>query len=349
VAASANAVLAGVGWLINRVSGTLNTWIGKVNDTLGMLPDWARPDWARIPAIPGDVSFGRYENPYADDLTGQWRDYAGAVGGIVRSDPLGDVFRDVSARAEGNARARAASAAGLEGEPQAGGSGGAGGRSGGATAEDLKAVEQTELAGIDAIRDALGRAYEDVKDLGKGIGDMLVGAFRSAEEAVGDFVRTGKLDVKGLVSSIIVDFAQLAARKFLFAPLSAALSGALGGGGLFGGLFGTAASTVAATVSHAGGMAGAGPLRIVDAATFLRAPRLHAGTPSWLRADEYATILQRGERVLNRRETAAYERAHFGAPPVVHLHVRDAESFRQSRTQVASDIARAVAFGRRGM
>ena len=28
---------------------------------------------------------------------------------------------------------------------------------------------------------------------------------------------------------------------------------------------------------------------------------------------------------------------------------RDAESFRQSRTQVASDIARAVSLGRRGM
>jgi len=65
--------------------------------------------------------------------------------------------------------------------------------------------------------------------------------------------------------------------------------------------------------------------------------------------EAYATILQRGERVLNRRETAGYERGHFGAPLVVNLHVRDAESFRQSRPQVASDIARAVAFGRRGM
>lgn len=345
VAASANAVLAGVEWLINRVSGTLNGWIGKVNDTLGMLPDWARPDWAKIPTIPGDVNFGRYENPYADDLAGQWRDYTGAIGGIVRSDPLGDVFRDVSARAEANARAREAAAAGDGNAAGAGGGGGGrGGRAGSGAADDLKAVEAAELAGIDAIRDALGRAYEDVKDLSKGIGETLVGAFRSAEEAVGDFVRTGKLDLKSLVSSVIADFAQLAARKFLFAPLSAALSGALGGG-----LFGAASSTVAATVSHAGGMAGVGPLRLVEAAAFLRAPRLHAGTPSWLRADEYATILQRGERVLNRRETAAYERAHFGAPPVVNLHVRDAESFRQSRTQVASDIARAVAFGRRGM
>ena len=100
VAACANAVLAGVERLINRVSGTLNGWIAKVNDTLGMLPDWMGPDWARVPTIPGDVSFGRYENPYADDLAGRWQDYTGAVGGIVRSDPLGDVFRDVSARAD---------------------------------------------------------------------------------------------------------------------------------------------------------------------------------------------------------------------------------------------------------
>jgi hypothetical protein len=349
VVASANAVLAGVEWLINQVSGTLNDWIAKVNDTLGMLPDWMRPDWARIPAIPGDVRFGRYENPHAEDLAGRWRDYTGVIGGIVRSDPLGDVFRDVSARAEANARAQAGAAAGDGIAPPAGGSSGGGGRPGGATVEDLRAVEQAELAGIDAVRDALGRAYEDVKDLGRGIGETLVGAFRSAEEAVGEFVKTGKLDVKSLVSSILVDFAQLAARKFLLAPLSAALSGALGGSGLFGGFFGGAASTVAATVSHAGGMAGAGPLRLVEAAAFLRAPRLHAGTPSWLGADEYATILQRGERVLNRRETAAYERGHLGAPPIVNLHVRDAESFRQSRTQVASDIARAVAFGRRGM
>jgi Prophage tail length tape measure protein/Lambda phage tail tape-measure protein (Tape_meas_lam_C) len=352
VVARANAVLAGVEWLINRVSGTLNDWIAKVNDTLGMLPDWMRPDWARIPAIPGDVSFGRYGNPYAEDLAGRWRDYTGAVGGTVRSDPLGDLFDGISDRAEANARTRAAAAAAGGGEAAAGGSGG-GSRAGSATAEDLREVEEAELAGIDAIRDALGRAHEDVKDLGKGIGETLVSAFRSAEEAVGEFVKTGKLDVKSLVSSILVDFAQLAARRFLFAPLSAALSGVLGSAfsGAFGGggLVGAAASTVAATVSHAGGMAGAGPLRLVEAAAFLRAPRLHAGTPSWLGADEYATILQRGERVLNRRETRAYERGHLGAPPVVNINVRDAESFRQSRTQVASDIARAVAFGRRGM
>ena len=56
-------------------------------------------------------------------------------------------------------------------------------------------------------------------------------------------------------------------------------------------------------------------------------------------------ILQRGERVLARREAQSY-----GAGGVnVTIMARDAESFRQSRTQVAADIARAVSLGRRGM
>jgi hypothetical protein len=33
----------------------------------------------------------------------------------------------------------------------------------------------------------------------------------------------------------------------------------------------------------------------------------------------------------------------------INIQTRDAESFRQSRTQVSADIARAVAMGRRGM
>jgi hypothetical protein len=60
-------------------------------------------------------------------------------------------------------------------------------------------------------------------------------------------------------------------------------------------------------------------------------------------------ILQRGERVLSRREAAAAARG-VSAPTVnVTINARDAESFRQSRTQVAADIARAVSLGRRGL
>ena len=57
-------------------------------------------------------------------------------------------------------------------------------------------------------------------------------------------------------------------------------------------------------------------------------------------------ILQRGERVLSRREAQSYG---AGGGVNVTIMARDAESFRQSRTQVAADIARAVSLGRRGM
>ena len=74
---------------------------------------------------------------------------------------------------------------------------------------------------------------------------------------------------------------------------------------------------------------------------------MHAGGWAGLRPDEVPAILQRGERVLSRREVAAG--AGPAAPVSITIVTRDAESFRQSRAQVAADIARAVSLGRRGM
>ena len=79
---------------------------------------------------------------------------------------------------------------------------------------------------------------------------------------------------------------------------------------------------------------------------FAAAPRMHAGGMAGLRHDEVPAILQRGERVLSRREAQSYG---AGGGVNVTIMARDAESFRQSRTQVAADIARAVSLGRRGM
>jgi hypothetical protein len=87
---------------------------------------------------------------------------------------------------------------------------------------------------------------------------------------------------------------------------------------------------------------------MVPALAFANAPRMHSGGWAGLRPDEVPAILQRGERVLSKREAAATGSAT--APTVkVTIMARDAESFRQSRTQVAADIARAVSLGRRGM
>lgn len=163
-----------------------------------------------------------------------------------------------------------------------------------------------------------------------------MGAFRSAEDAVAEFVKSGKLDFRDLVTSLIADLARLAARRFILGPLAGALGGILGGaGGLFAGVF------------HAGGIVGsAGPTRMVPAMAFAGAPRMHSGGWAGLRPDEVPAILQRGERVLSRREAQAYG---AGGGVNVTIMARDAESFRQSRTQVAADIARAVSLGRRGL
>ena len=175
------------------------------------------------------------------------------------------------------------------------------------------------------------------------IGEALVGAFRAAETALGAFVRTGKLDFRDLITSMIADLARLAARKFILGPIAQVLSSALGGaGGLFANIF------------HAGGIVGApAPGRMVPAMAFADAPRMHSGGVAGLRPDEVPAILQRGERVLSRREAGGYgtRNARGDAAPAVNVTImaRDAESFRQSRTQIAADIARAVALGRRGL
>jgi len=90
----------------------------------------------------------------------------------------------------------------------------------------------------------------------------------------------------------------------------------------------------------------AGPSRMVPTMAFAAAPRMHGGGMAGLRHDEVPAILQRGERVLSRREAQSYG---AGGGVNVTIMARDAESFRQSRTQVAADIARAASLGRRGL
>lgn len=207
-------------------------------------------------------------------------------------------------------------------------------RAGGSAAKAAGIAKSAWESATASLKDFATKA----KDIGKGIGDALSGAFSNAESAIGQFVKTGKLDFSSLVSSILADMAMLSARKFILGPLANVLSGALGN---LGGLF--------APVLHAGGVVGsAAPQRMVPAMAFAGAPRMHAGGWAGLRPDEVPAILQKGERVLNRREAAQYGKG--GSQNItINIQTRDAESFRQSRTQVSADIARAVAMGRRGM
>ena len=137
----------------------------------------------------------------------------------------------------------------------------------------------------------------------------------------------------------MADLAKLAVRKSVLGPIADMLSRALGG---MGGIF--------APVLHSGGVVGSTAFgRMIPALTFAGVPRMHSGGWAGLRPDEVPAILQKGERVLSRRELAAQggSQASGGQNIAVTINARDAQSFRQSRVQVASDIARAVAFGRR--
>lgn len=208
------------------------------------------------------------------------------------------------------------------------------GAAGKAAAEEAKPATEATATGWKAVTEALSDYAKKVKDIGADIGQALVGAFQSAENAIGEFVKTGKLDFRDLVTSLLADLSKLAARRFLLGPIANALSGALGGAG---GIF--------ANIMHTGGMVGAAGLgRMVPALTFAGAQRMHTGGMVGLRHDEVPAILQRGERVLSRREAQDY-----GNGVTVNINARDAESFRQSRTQIAADIARAVSLGRRGL
>ncbi len=162
----------------------------------------------------------------------------------------------------------------------------------------LRTEVQKQATGLAAAKETLTSYAEKALDLGKGLGDTFVGAFQRAEQAIGDFVRTGKLDFRSFVQSILADMAQLWARRFILGPLANALSGALGG--MFGG------GGLLASILHSGGVVGAGgPTRAVPALAFAGAPRMHSGGWAGLRPDEVPAILQRGERVLSRREVAA--------------------------------------------
>jgi phage-related minor tail protein len=117
---------------------------------------------------------------------------------------------------------------------------------------------------------------------------VITGAFGRLEDALVDLVMRQKLNVADLLNAIAEDFARMMIRMSITAPLAQAASNALAG------------------IFHDGGTAGgAAPGRQVPLTTFLAAPRLHTGTVPWLAPDEIPAILQRGEIVLNRAQSAA--------------------------------------------
>jgi len=377
---AANGLIGGVEAMLNGVVTRINTFISGLNAALAMLPDWATGEGGIQIGTIVPVTLGRVDNPFEGAATAAGAAAAdafkAAMGQTYLETPglgLGTMASDARDRAAAYTEASGmltdaatrplASWQALQAAMSAAGTNGSAaldaamvaadgttdalndaGAAGTAARGAIAAGAETAATGWTAVTAALADYASKARDIGADVGQTLVGAFQSAEDAVANFVKTGKLSFSDLVTSILADLAKLAARKFILGPIASALDGvlgSLGGGGLF------APAAVAAPVMHSGGMVGGfAPMRAVPVMAFAGAPRMHSGGFAGLRPDEVPAILQKGERVLSRRETAGYG---SGGNVTVNIQTRDAESFRQSRTQVASDIARAVSLGRRGM
>ena len=216
------------------------------------------------------------------------------------------------------------------------------GRAGGAAGSAGERI----ATGWRAVSESLQAYATDALNWGKGLGETLTGAFSGAESAFRSFVETGKFDFKGLVRSILADLAVLSFKRAVLGPIASALSGIFGGG------------SVAAAVPHAGGIVGLpGHTRQVPAVAFAGAPRMHSGGWAGLRPDEVPTILQRGERVLNRREAANYGRGgSIGTGVTVNIDARGAQMgvaeqidarLRAAIPEIARIAKESVADGRR--
>lgn len=373
---AANGLIGGVEAMLNGVVTRINNFISGLNAALAMLPDWATGEGGIRIGTLDPVTLGRVDNPFAGAATA-----AGAAAADAFTTAMGKTYLETPDLGLGtmasDARDRAAAYGGaasmltdaatrplaswqaLQSAMTAAGTDGAAaldaatvaaddttdafdnaGRAAGGTGAAGKAAADEIASGWAAVTAALSDYASKAKDIGADVGQALVGAFQSAEDAVGEFVKTGKLNFGELVTSILADLAKLAVRKSVLGPIADMLSGALGGMG-----------GILAPILHSGGMVGSTvPGRMIPALAFAGAPRMHSGGWAGLRPDEVPAILQKGERVLSRRELAAQGGQAGGSNGqniAVTINARDAQSFRQSRVQVASDIARAVAFGRR--
>jgi lambda family phage tail tape measure protein len=116
--------------------------------------------------------------------------------------------------------------------------------------------------------------------------------------------------LKDFARSFAASMAQVAARALATIAVLSLLEAIFPGAGkLIGG--GGGAASVA--INHAGGMAGTGPRRSVNPLVFAGAPRFHGGGLVGLAPDERPAILQTGERVLNRQQTADYNAGSAGS------------------------------------
>jgi lambda family phage tail tape measure protein len=196
-----------------------------------------------------------------------------------------------------------------------------------ALARQLPILENLTRANADYQRSAefgakaaLRTYIEDATNAAKQAERAVTGAFKSMEDALTQFVTTGKLDFNSLTNSIISDLIRIQIQRAITLPLanfamslfapaaSAALP--LGSGDLMG---------VNANIAHSGGLLGSDglPSRQVSATLFAGARRFHTGG---LVSGEVPIIARQGEAVFTPGQLRALGGA-VATKPQVHVEV----------------------------
>ena len=181
---------------------------------------------------------------------------------------------------------------------------------------------------------ALRTYIEDATNAAKQAERAVTGAFKSMEDALTQFVMTGKLDFNSLANSIISDLIRIQIQRAITLPLanfamslfapaaSAALP--LGSGDLMG---------VNANIAHSGGLLGGDglPSRQVSATLFAGARRFHTGG---LVSGEVPIIARQGEAVFTPGQLRALGGAVAGKPQVnVEVNVINRASGVETRVE----------------
>ncbi|WP_434517195.1 phage tail tape measure C-terminal domain-containing protein (plasmid) [Dechloromonas sp. ARDL1] len=181
---------------------------------------------------------------------------------------------------------------------------------------------------------ALRTYIEDATNAAKQAERAVTGAFKSMEDALTQFVMTGKLDFNSLANSIISDLIRIQIQRAITLPLanfamslfapaaSAALP--LGSGDLMG---------VNANIAHSGGLLGSDglPSRIVDPGLFAGARRFHTGG---LVSGEVPIIARQGEAVFTPGQLRALGGAVATKPQVnVEVNVINRASGVETRVE----------------
>lgn len=109
-----------------------------------------------------------------------------------------------------------------------------------ATAAIILAGEERKKANMDwtmGAKNAFASYLDDVTNVANKTQELFSSAFKKAEDTLVDFVMTGKLEVKGLISSILADLARYLIQTQVMAPIIAGLKALMGfaNGGVFSG------------------------------------------------------------------------------------------------------------------